>query len=161
MFLPLAEQGFDPRTSGLWAQHASTAPLCFSRTEQGFDPRTSGLWAQHASTAPLCFWESLDRKASLVTRSERWLERRANNAKLSWLERRANNAKLSWLERRANNAKLSWLERRANNAKVAGSIPSWAIDLFEKEYQEKSNLAHEGIEPATFALLARRSNQLS
>ena len=24
----LAEQGFDPRTSGLWAQHASTAPLC-------------------------------------------------------------------------------------------------------------------------------------
>jgi hypothetical protein len=26
----LAERGFDPRTSGLWAQHASTAPLCFS-----------------------------------------------------------------------------------------------------------------------------------
>ena len=25
----LAERGFDPRTSGLWAQHASTAPLCF------------------------------------------------------------------------------------------------------------------------------------
>ena len=25
---PLAERGFDPRTSGLWAQHASTAPLC-------------------------------------------------------------------------------------------------------------------------------------
>ena len=24
----LAEHGFDPRTSGLWAQHASTAPLC-------------------------------------------------------------------------------------------------------------------------------------
>ena len=24
----LAERGFDPRTSGLWAQHASTAPLC-------------------------------------------------------------------------------------------------------------------------------------
>ena len=24
----LAEQGFDPRTSGLWAQHASFAPLC-------------------------------------------------------------------------------------------------------------------------------------
>ena len=23
-------------------------------TERGFDPRTSGLWAQHASTAPLC-----------------------------------------------------------------------------------------------------------
>ena len=26
----LAERGFDPRTSGLWAQHASTAPLCYS-----------------------------------------------------------------------------------------------------------------------------------
>ncbi len=25
----LAEDGFDPSTSGLWAQHASTAPLCF------------------------------------------------------------------------------------------------------------------------------------
>ena len=24
----LAERGFDPRTSGLWAQHASAAPLC-------------------------------------------------------------------------------------------------------------------------------------
>ena len=24
----LAERGFDPRTSGVWAQHASTAPLC-------------------------------------------------------------------------------------------------------------------------------------
>ena len=27
----LAERGFDPRTSGLWAQHASTAPLCWFR----------------------------------------------------------------------------------------------------------------------------------
>ena len=26
----IAERGFDPRTSGLWAQHASTAPLCFA-----------------------------------------------------------------------------------------------------------------------------------
>ena len=25
----IAERGFDPRTSGLWAQHASTAPLCW------------------------------------------------------------------------------------------------------------------------------------
>ena len=25
----IAEHGFDPRTSGLWAQHASTAPLCY------------------------------------------------------------------------------------------------------------------------------------
>ena len=28
----LAERGFDPRTSGLWAQHASTAPLCCSES---------------------------------------------------------------------------------------------------------------------------------
>ena len=26
--LQLAENGFDPLTSGLWAQHASAAPLC-------------------------------------------------------------------------------------------------------------------------------------
>ena len=26
----LGERGFDPRTSGIWAQHASTAPLCYS-----------------------------------------------------------------------------------------------------------------------------------
>ena len=24
----IAEDGFDPSTSGLWAQHAPTAPLC-------------------------------------------------------------------------------------------------------------------------------------
>ncbi len=29
----LAERGFDPRTSGLWAQHASTAPLCFPQLQ--------------------------------------------------------------------------------------------------------------------------------
>lgn len=27
----LAEDGFDPSTSGLWAQHASAAPLCYIR----------------------------------------------------------------------------------------------------------------------------------
>ena len=27
--LLLAERSFDLRTSGLWAQHASTAPLCY------------------------------------------------------------------------------------------------------------------------------------
>lgn len=31
--LKLAERGFDPRTSGLWAQHASTAPLCCTLTQ--------------------------------------------------------------------------------------------------------------------------------
>src|SRR4029434_10458663 len=72
----LAEDGFDPSTSGLWAQQASAAPLCFISpqmrlkptvpgfiafsavgaclAEDGFDPSTSGLWAQHASAAPLC-----------------------------------------------------------------------------------------------------------
>ena len=30
----LAERGFNPRTSGLWAQHASTAPLCFTSHPQ-------------------------------------------------------------------------------------------------------------------------------
>ena len=25
----IAEEGFDPPTSGLWAQHASAAPLCW------------------------------------------------------------------------------------------------------------------------------------
>ena len=34
--------------------------------ERGFDPRTSGLWAQHASTAPLCC--PCNRKASLKTK---------------------------------------------------------------------------------------------
>ena len=28
----LAEHGFDPRTSGLWAKHASAAPLCCVKT---------------------------------------------------------------------------------------------------------------------------------
>ena len=32
--IPLAERGFDPRTSGLWAQHASTAPLCYRRSRE-------------------------------------------------------------------------------------------------------------------------------
>ena len=29
----LAEDGFDPSTSGLWAQHASAAPLCYLRRQ--------------------------------------------------------------------------------------------------------------------------------
>ena len=29
----LAERSFDLRTSGLWAQHASTAPLCYHNYE--------------------------------------------------------------------------------------------------------------------------------
>ena len=30
--------------------------------ERDFDPRTFGLWAQHASTAPLCYFYLNDRK---------------------------------------------------------------------------------------------------
>ena len=33
----LAERGFDPRTSGLWAQHASTAPLCYHAEDTSMD----------------------------------------------------------------------------------------------------------------------------
>ena len=29
----IAESGFDPPTSGLWAQHASSAPLCGMKHE--------------------------------------------------------------------------------------------------------------------------------
>src|SRR4029434_3763302 len=72
----LAEDGFDPSTSGLWGQHASAAPLCFISpqmgleptitgcsassavraclAEDGFDPSPSGLWAQHVAAAPFC-----------------------------------------------------------------------------------------------------------
>ena len=31
--LYVAEGGFDPPTSGLWAQHASSAPLCWRNSE--------------------------------------------------------------------------------------------------------------------------------
>ena len=32
--ISLADRGFDPRTSGLWAQHASTAPICYLPAHQ-------------------------------------------------------------------------------------------------------------------------------
>ena len=34
----IAEDGFDPSTSGLWAQHASAAPLCYLAFELGIKP---------------------------------------------------------------------------------------------------------------------------
>ena len=41
----LAERGFDPRTSGLWAQHASTAPLCSRwRPKDGFSILSKTVW---------------------------------------------------------------------------------------------------------------------
>ena len=42
----IAEEGFDPPTSGLWAQHASAAPLCCLSDIEYFqnilDQRTRG-----------------------------------------------------------------------------------------------------------------------
>ena len=34
----IAEDGFDPSTSGLWAKHASAAPLCYLAFELGIKP---------------------------------------------------------------------------------------------------------------------------
>ena len=39
----IAGNGFDPSTSGLWAQHASTAPPCFNCSRRGSNPRPSHL----------------------------------------------------------------------------------------------------------------------
>ncbi len=43
----LAERSFDLRTSGLWAQHASTAPLCY--LVRGRERRGRGLLAPDAT----------------------------------------------------------------------------------------------------------------
>src|SRR4029434_12361 len=42
----LAEDGFDPSTSGLWAQHASAAPLCFISPQMGLEPTIPRLRGQ-------------------------------------------------------------------------------------------------------------------
>ena len=42
----LAEDGFDPSTSGLWAQHASAAPLCCKPPQMGLEPTIPGLGGQ-------------------------------------------------------------------------------------------------------------------
>ncbi len=34
----IAEDGFDPSTSGLWAQHAPTAPLCYLAMPSHYNP---------------------------------------------------------------------------------------------------------------------------
>ena len=53
----LAEDGFDPSTSGLWAQHAPTAPLCFLSASRLF----SCLYSERllhstnpSTTQPVC-----------------------------------------------------------------------------------------------------------
>ena len=40
---------------GMVFKHFNYTEIKQLLTERGFDPRTSGLWAQHASTAPLCY----------------------------------------------------------------------------------------------------------
>ena len=52
----LAERGFDPRTSGLWAQHASTAPLCFAEGHSTVWPYVSWIWLMQYTT--LWLWYS-------------------------------------------------------------------------------------------------------
>ena len=44
---PNATIGFDPMTSGLWAQRASSAPRCI--LVDGIEPTTSGLLDQHSN----------------------------------------------------------------------------------------------------------------
>ena len=61
----LAEQDFDPRNSGLWAPHASTAPLCFSckttQIEQLFKKRMSCV-----TTTVNCFSENFMRERRIL-----------------------------------------------------------------------------------------------
>ncbi len=47
----IAERGFDPRTSGLWAQHASTAPLCYEPTSH----RASTSYLTQTHVLPLTY----------------------------------------------------------------------------------------------------------
>ena len=48
--------GFDSRTGPIFLQKQlfSLSVQDVYVAEGGFDPPTSGLWAQHASSAPLC-----------------------------------------------------------------------------------------------------------
>ena len=42
----LAEDGFDPSTSGLWTQQASAGPQCFQPPQMGLEPTIPGLGGQ-------------------------------------------------------------------------------------------------------------------
>ncbi len=44
----IAKRGFDPRTSGLWAQHASTAPLCYKKYQTGEEERLCAVKKMNA-----------------------------------------------------------------------------------------------------------------
>ena len=57
-----------------------------------------------------------------------------------------------------------WITRLTTDQKIPGSNPG-KVDFFKSFFTlilaKKKVMASVGIEPATFALLARRSNQLS
>ena len=50
----IAEDGFDPSTSGLWAQHAPTAPLCWVMQQSG-----STLISNTCTNTPYLFREGM------------------------------------------------------------------------------------------------------
>ena len=58
-----------------------------------------------------------------------------------------------------------WITRLTTDQKIPGSNPGkvefFFISFFTFISAQKKDMASVGIEPATFALLARRSNQLS
>ena len=53
--MKLAEDGFDPSTSGIWDQHTCAAPLFLKTTQTGLNPTIPGLEGMHLSIRPLGF----------------------------------------------------------------------------------------------------------
>ncbi len=62
----LAKRGFDPRSSGLWAQHASTAPLCCNITQRGSDRGGVGGIMLKRKSAWVSWWRSVLRGAIVL-----------------------------------------------------------------------------------------------
>lgn len=50
----IAEDGFDPPTSGLWARHASAASLCFFRSTLGSNLEHGTAWNLKLEPSALC-----------------------------------------------------------------------------------------------------------
>ena len=50
------EEKANGKKKDLWGEKKKEKKLI---AEDGFDPSTSGLWAQHAPTAPLCWVEAI------------------------------------------------------------------------------------------------------
>ena len=63
----LAERGFDPRTSGLWAQHASTAPLCYLQHGSA-----TGLWKAPVKQNMTKKYKSCCQKWDSNPRPQKW-----------------------------------------------------------------------------------------